>query len=68
MAHKSYAKSIDLPPEQIFRNLKNAKRFALDIGNNNDFFSMSFFFISVFITNIAIVIFSSFSSLPPMYW
>ncbi|KAK7089960.1 4'-phosphopantetheine phosphatase-like [Littorina saxatilis] len=34
MAHKSYAKSIDLPPEQFFRNLKNAKRFAIDIGGS----------------------------------
>ncbi|XP_076453588.1 4'-phosphopantetheine phosphatase-like [Babylonia areolata] len=34
MAHKSYARSIDLPPDQIFRNLKNAKRFAIDIGGS----------------------------------
>lgn len=32
MAHRNYAKSIDLPKEQMFRNLKNAKRFAIDIG------------------------------------
>lgn len=32
-------KSITLPPDEIFRNLENAKRFAIDIGNraqNND--------------------------------
>lgn len=27
-----YAKSILLPFDEIFRNLKNAKRFAIDIG------------------------------------
>lgn len=26
-------KSITLPPDEIFRNLENAKRFAIDIGN-----------------------------------
>jgi len=25
-------KSITLPPDEIFRNLENAKRFAIDIG------------------------------------
>lgn len=28
----SYAQSIELPTEQIFKNVNNAKRFALDIG------------------------------------
>ena len=32
MTDSSYAKSIELPTDQIFRNLKNAKRFAIDIG------------------------------------
>ena len=31
MADSTYAKSIDIPVE-VFKNLKNAKRFALDIG------------------------------------
>lgn len=26
-------KSITLPPDEIFRNLENAKRFAIDIGS-----------------------------------
>lgn len=26
-------KSITLPPDEIFRNMENAKRFAIDIGN-----------------------------------
>lgn len=30
----AYAKSIVLPCDQIFRNLKNAKRFAIDIGGS----------------------------------
>lgn len=30
----TYAKSIVLPCDQIFRNLKNAKRFAIDIGGS----------------------------------
>jgi len=30
--HAEYAKSILLPFDQVFRNLKNAKRFAIDIG------------------------------------
>ncbi|GFO45494.1 pantothenate kinase 4 [Plakobranchus ocellatus] len=34
MAHKSYARSIDLPSEQVFHNIKNAKRFAIDIGGS----------------------------------
>ncbi|XP_033112967.1 4'-phosphopantetheine phosphatase-like [Anneissia japonica] len=29
-----YAHCIALPPEQVFRNLKNAKRFAIDIGGS----------------------------------
>lgn len=29
----SLDKSITLPPDEIFRNLENAKRFAIDIGN-----------------------------------
>lgn len=29
---KSYSKSIELPETEVFRNLKNAKRFAMDIG------------------------------------
>lgn len=28
----SMDKSITLPPDEIFRNLENAKRFAIDIG------------------------------------
>ena len=28
----AYARSIELPAEEIFRNLHNAKRFAIDIG------------------------------------
>lgn len=27
-------KSITLPPDEIFRNLENAKRFAIDIGRS----------------------------------
>lgn len=27
------SKSIELPETEVFRNLKNAKRFAMDIGN-----------------------------------
>ncbi|KAL5005498.1 hypothetical protein ScPMuIL_018954 [Solemya velum] len=34
MADRSYAKSIELPPEDVFRNLKNASRFAIDIGGS----------------------------------
>ncbi|KAK7489322.1 hypothetical protein BaRGS_00019430 [Batillaria attramentaria] len=34
MAHTNYARSIELPKEQIFRNLQNAKRFAIDIGGS----------------------------------
>ncbi|CAG5127707.1 unnamed protein product [Candidula unifasciata] len=34
MAHKSYARSIDLPTEQLFPNIRNAKRFAIDIGGS----------------------------------
>ncbi|XP_005102785.1 4'-phosphopantetheine phosphatase [Aplysia californica] len=34
MAHKSYAKSIDLPTEKAFHNICNAKRFAIDIGGS----------------------------------
>ncbi|XP_077987718.1 4'-phosphopantetheine phosphatase-like [Glandiceps talaboti] len=33
-ADTSYARSIELPPDQIFRNLQNAKRFAIDIGGS----------------------------------
>ena len=29
-------KSITLPPDEIFRNLENAKRFAIDIGRSRD--------------------------------
>ena len=32
MTDTSYAKSIELPTDQIFKDLKNAKRFAIDIG------------------------------------
>lgn len=32
MTEKSYARSINLPNEQIFRNLNNARCLALDIG------------------------------------
>ena len=28
----SYAKSIELPQSEVFRNLSSAKRFAIDIG------------------------------------
>ncbi|CAL1543269.1 unnamed protein product [Lymnaea stagnalis] len=34
MAHKSYARCIDLPTEQVFHNIRNAKRFAMDIGGS----------------------------------
>ncbi|GFS24453.1 pantothenate kinase [Elysia marginata] len=34
MAHKSYARSIDLPTEQVFHNITNARRFAIDIGGS----------------------------------
>ncbi len=30
--NNSYARSIELPAEETFRNLRNAKRFAIDIG------------------------------------
>jgi len=30
----TYARSIELPAEEIFRNLHNAKRFAIDIGGS----------------------------------
>uniref|UniRef100_A0A8C6Z4Q8 4'-phosphopantetheine phosphatase n=1 Tax=Nothoprocta perdicaria TaxID=30464 RepID=A0A8C6Z4Q8_NOTPE len=33
-AHGSLDKSITLPPHEIFRNLENAKRFAIDIGGS----------------------------------
>lgn len=33
-SQKSYAVSISLPDEQVFRNLKNAKHFAIDIGGS----------------------------------
>ena len=29
---KTFSKSIELPETEVFRNLKNAKRFAMDIG------------------------------------
>ena len=32
MTEKSYATSIKLPSENVFRNLKSARRFAIDIG------------------------------------
>lgn len=32
MAESNYAGSIKLPTDQMFKNLKNAKRFAIDIG------------------------------------
>lgn len=32
---KKYANSIDLPTEDVFRNLKNACHFAVDIGNHS---------------------------------
>ena len=31
---EQYAKAIELPREEIFRNLRNAKRFAIDIGGS----------------------------------
>jgi len=34
MTDSRYAKSIELPTDQIFKNLKNAKRFAIDIGGS----------------------------------
>ncbi|KAK6178482.1 hypothetical protein SNE40_013268 [Patella caerulea] len=34
MTAKSYARSIELPTETLFRNLKNAKQFAIDIGGS----------------------------------
>ncbi|XP_071085825.1 4'-phosphopantetheine phosphatase-like isoform X2 [Haliotis cracherodii] len=34
MTAKSYARSIELPTESIFRNLKHARRFAIDIGGS----------------------------------
>ena len=36
MADTSYAKSITLPEDNIFRNIQNAKRFAIDIGKTSD--------------------------------
>ncbi|XP_078695396.1 4'-phosphopantetheine phosphatase-like isoform X1 [Branchiostoma floridae x Branchiostoma belcheri] len=33
-AERSYARSISLPPDEVFRNLRNAKRFAMDIGGS----------------------------------
>ena len=43
----AYARSIELPAEEIFRNLHNAKRFAIDIGdlkiyNINMYFPMKY--------------------------
>ena len=35
MTDSSYAKSIELPTDQIFKHLKDAKRFAIDIGKDN---------------------------------
>ncbi|XP_019714986.1 pantothenate kinase 4-like [Hippocampus comes] len=32
--HHTMDKSIILPPDEIFRNLENAKRFAIDIGGS----------------------------------
>jgi len=32
MTDRAYAESIELPTDQIFKHLKNAKRFTLDIG------------------------------------
>ncbi|KAJ8310602.1 hypothetical protein KUTeg_012467 [Tegillarca granosa] len=34
MTDGSYAKSIELPNEEVFRNLKNAHHFAIDIGGS----------------------------------
>ena len=34
MSDHKYAKSIDLPTDQIFANIKNAKLFAIDIGKS----------------------------------
>jgi len=31
---KTFSKSIELPETEVFRNLKNAKRFAMDIGGS----------------------------------
>ena len=36
MTDTSYAKSIELPTDQIFKDLRNAKRFAIDIGEYSD--------------------------------
>lgn len=35
-------KSITLPPDEIFRNLENAKRFAIDIGTGDDVKSLCY--------------------------
>ncbi len=32
LSNTSYPRSIELPAEETFRNLRNAKRFAIDIG------------------------------------
>ena len=37
MTDSSYAKSIELPTDQIFKHLKDAKRFAIDIGKDKPF-------------------------------
>ena len=38
MSDTSYAKSITLPEDNVFRNIQNAKRFAIDIGEFEEFF------------------------------
>lgn len=45
----SMDKSITLPPDEIFRNLENAKRFAIDIGKylQTDFFPVIAFEIAI---------------------
>jgi len=34
MEEQSYARSIRLPDESVFQNLKTARRFAIDIGKH----------------------------------
>ena len=44
MTDASYAKSIELPTDHIFDNLKQAKRFAIDIGNTKHRQLANFFY------------------------
>lgn len=39
---RQYAKSIALPPHDVFKNLHNVKRFAVDIGKLFNDFSCAF--------------------------